>query len=461
MIDRLAAALTRARADYTEIRVERLWSSSVTFRGRRLESATVSEDQGGFVRVLNRSHGWGMASFTSLDQFERMVARANELSHAVRLEQAVELAPVAPQREEAILDLDGDVRGVPLAEKKRLVESYNGAMLGVSDSIVDTLATYRDEVNEYWYVNSEGTALHELRPEVVLSGTATARRDGTIEKGLESIGLRRGWNAVQDRTADFRRVAERAVQLLDAPRVKGGTYPVILDSELAGVFAHEAIGHLSEADFVYANPQMRDMMVLGRRFGKPVLTVGDDGAAPGLRGTLPFDDEGTPTRDTVLIKEGVLVGRLHSRETAAAMGEHPTGNARAISFRHAPIVRMTNTYIANGRGTLGDLINDLKLGVYACGAFGGQTLLENFSFTAAYGHMIRDGHVAEMVKDVVLAGNLFQTLDRIDHIAGDFQWNQMGGGCGKGGQSPLPVTEGAPHVRIEAALIGGDVPAAT
>src|SRR5207253_992385 len=121
----------------------------------------------------------------------------------------------------------------------------------------------------------------------------------------------------------------------------------------------------------------------------------------------------------------------------------PTGNARAISFRHPPIVRMTNTYIANGRGPFADLIRDLKLGVYACGAFGGQTMLENFSFTAAYGHMIRDGQVAELVKDVVLAGNLFQTLDRIDHIAGDFRWNQMGGCCGKGGQFPLPVTEEA------------------
>ena len=118
---------------------------------------------------------------------------------------------------------------------------------------------------------------------------------------------------------------------------------------------------------------------------------------------------------------------------------------------------MTNTYIANGQGTFEDLIKGIKLGVYACSAFGGQTLLENFSFTAAYGHMIRDGHVAEMVKDVVLAGNLFQTLDRIDHIAGDFRWNEMGGGCGKGGQYPLPVTEGAPHVRIEEALIGGAV----
>ncbi|HMH83733.1 MAG TPA: TldD/PmbA family protein [Gemmatimonadales bacterium] len=459
MIDRLTAALRSSRADYTEIRVERTWSTAVTFRGRRLESATANEDQGGCVRALHRSGGWGVASFTSLDRLEAMVGRAGELSRAVRVDPPIRLADVPAQRADAILDLDGDVRGVPLAEKKRLIEACNGAMLAVSDRIVDTLAAYRDEVSEYWYVNSDGTVLHELRPEVTLSGTAVARRDGTIEKGLESIGLRRGWRSVQEREAGFREVAERAVALLDAPMVRGGTYPVILDSELAGVFIHEAFGHLSEADFVYENPQARDMMTIGRRFGKPVLNVGDNGAAPGLRGTLPFDDEGTPTQDTPLIKDGILVGRLHSRETAAAMGERPTGNARAISFRHAPIVRMTNTYIGNGRGRLEDLIRDVKLGVYACGAFGGQTMLENFSFTAAYGRMIRDGHVAELVKDVVLAGNLFQTLDRIDHIAGDFRWNQMGGGCGKGGQVPLPVTEGAPHVRIEAALVGGDVPA--
>ncbi len=459
MRDRLAAALKASRADYTEIRVERTWSSAVTFRGRRLETATVSEDEGGFVRVLNQGYGWGIASFTSLDELPAMVIRANQLSRAVRLDEPIRLAQTAPQVAAAALDLDGDVRGVPLAEKKRLLEAYNGAMLGVSDRVVDTQASYQDEVSEVWYVNSEGTALSQLRPEVVLSGTAIARRDGTIEKGLESIGLRKGWRSVHGLEERFRTVAGRAVDLLDAPRVKGGAYPVILDNELAGVFVHEAFGHLSEADFVYQSPQAREMMTLGRRFGKPVLNVGDNGAAPGLRGTLPFDDEGTPTQDTPLIKNGILVGRLHSRETAAKLGERPTGNARAISFRHPPIVRMTNTYIAPGRGSLEDLIKDISLGVYACGAFGGQTMLENFSFTAAYGHMIRDGHVAELVKDVVLAGNLFQTLDRIDHIAGDFTWNQMGGGCGKGGQFPLPVTEGAPHVRIEEALVGGDVPA--
>jgi TldD protein len=456
--DRLAAALKTSRADYTEIRVEHTWSAAVSFRGARLESATAGEDRGGFVRALHDGCGWGIAAFTSLDELPAMVRRATELSRAVRLDRPIRLAPVAPVTAEALLDLDGDVRGVPLAEKKRLLEGYNGEMLAVP-GVVDTQAIYRDEVTEYWFANSEGTSLHELRPEITLSGTAIARRNGTIEKGLESIGLRRGWRGAQGQAAGFGEAGRRAAALLDAPSVKGGAYPVVLDNELAGVFIHEAFGHLSEADFVYENPQAREMMTLGRRFGRPVLNVGDNGAAPGLRGTLPYDDEGTPTQDTPLIRDGILVGRLHSRETAATLGERPTGNARAVSFRHAPIVRMTNTYIGNGSGTFDDLIRDIKLGVYACSAFGGQTLLENFSFTAAYGHMIRDGAVAELVKDVVLAGSLFQTLDRIEQLAGDFRWNQMGGGCGKGGQFPLPVTEGAPHVRIEEALIGGDVPA--
>src|SRR3989449_8077475 len=181
---------------------------------------TLFRSQGGFVRVLNRAAGWGVASFTSLDRLDAMVARAHELSRAVRVDPPIRLADVAPHQAEAMLDLDGDVRGVSLAEKKRLLEAYNGAMLAVSDRIVDTLATYRDEVSEYWFVNSDGTILHELRPEVTLSGTAVARRDGTIEKGLESVGLRRGWNSVQDGLAGFRTAAERAVQLLDAPMVR-------------------------------------------------------------------------------------------------------------------------------------------------------------------------------------------------------------------------------------------------
>jgi TldD protein len=456
MKNQLADALKLSRADHTEIRLERSWTTAVAYRGQRLEGANSSLDAGGFVRCLNRGYGWGVASFTSVERLPAMVARAHEMSLAVRRSEPIALAPVPVREDDVRLDLDGDVRGVPLEQKKKLLQELNQLMLGFDRRITDTQAAYRDEVTEYWYANSEGTLLYELRPEVTLSAVAIAREDGGLERALESIGLRRGWNAVQHREEQFLTAARRAVDLLKAPRVRAGRYPVVLDPKLAGVFVHEAFGHLSEADFVSENPQAREMMRMGRRFGSELLTIGDDGSAAGLRGTLPYDDEGTPTQNTTLIQNGVLVGRLHSRETAARMGERATGNARALSFRHPPIVRMTNTYIASGKGTRDDLLSGIELGVYACDALGGQTYLEDFSFTAGYGHMIRKGKLAEMVRDVTLAGNLFTTLDGVDAIAGDFHWNQMGGGCGKGFQVPLPVTEGAPHVRIRQVAIGGD-----
>ena len=457
--DRLANALKASRAEYAEVRVERTRSTRVAFRGKRLEGANESVDAGGCVRALVHGRGWGVASFTSLEELPAMLAAAEEMSRAIHLDQPIRLAPAAPRADVVIPTVDGDPRDVPLAEKRRLLEHLNGLMLAASGRIADTTASYFDNWTEWAYANSDGTWLYEVRPEIGLSAQATARDGETIERALESLGLRRGWRSVQDQERMFTAAAERALALLTAPAVQGGTYPVVLDQRLAGVFVHEAFGHLSEADFVYENPEARAMMTLGRRFGSDLVNIGDDGGAAGLRGTLPYDDEGTPTRRTKLVDKGILVGRLHSRETAAAMGEQPTGNARALDFRHPPIVRMTNTYIEGGSGTFEDLIRDIPLGVYAVDSIGGQTYLENFSFSAAHGYVIRDGKVAELVKDVVLAGNLFQSLQAIDGLAGDFQWNQMGGGCGKGGQSPLPVTEGAPHVRFRELLVGGEVAA--
>jgi len=457
MRDRLTEALKRAPGGYAEVRYERTRSTRVAFRGPRLEVAAESVDAGGCVRVLRRGRGWGVATFTSLDDLPAMVEAADAASRAVVLDDPVALAPLEPREDEAVPEVDGDPADVPLAAKRRFLEDLNGLMLAASDRIADTQSGYYDERTEWSFANSEGTWLRELRPEIGVSAVATARAGDVIERYHDGVGLRRGWRSVQGLEPLFVNAARMAVQLLTAPSVKGGTYPVVLDPRLAGVFVHEAFGHLSEADFVHENPQAREMMTLGRRFGSEIVNIGDDGSAAGLRGTLPYDDEGTPTRRTKLIERGILVGRLHSRETAAKMGEQPTGNARAINFRFPPIVRMTNTYIEGGSGSFEDLIAGIKLGVYALDMVGGQTFLENFSFSAAHGFMIRDGKVAEMVKDVVLAGNLFKSLQSIDGLAGDFRFNQLGGGCGKGGQSPLPVTEGAPHVRFAELLVGGEV----
>jgi TldD protein len=197
------------------------------------------------------------------------------------------------------------------------------------------------------------------------------------------------------------------------------------------------------------------MMSLGRTFGPHGLHIYDDGAVPGLRGSLAYDDEGVRTQKTWLMRDGVLVGRLHSRETAAQMNERPTGNGRATSYRYAPQVRMTNTAIAPGDGgALAEMIRDIELGVYACDWSSGETLLEDFTFVAKHGYMIRHGQLAEPLRSITLTGNVFETLQKVDRIGSDFEWDESSGDCGKGAEG-LPVCDGGPHLRIVDALVGG------
>jgi TldD protein len=195
-------------------------------------------------------------------------------------------------------------------------------------------------------------------------------------------------------------------------------------------------------------------MTLGRRFGGRHLHIVDDATLPSLRGSYAYDDEGTPGQRTYLIRDGVLVGRLHSRETASRMTEPSSGNARAIGYRHSPIVRMSNTYIEPGDVSLADMLADVEEGVYVKDWYGGQTSLEMFTFSAGEAYMIRNGRLEEMLRPVVLTGNVFTTLERIDAVGNDLDMNQ-GGGCGKNGQSPLPVSNGSPHIRISRCVVGG------
>jgi TldD protein len=211
---------------------------------------------------------------------------------------------------------------------------------------------------------------------------------------------------------------------------------------------------LSEADFIYENERLREIMVLGRRFGNEHLSIADDATIPSLRGSYKYDDEGVSATKSYLIKEGMLVGRLHSRETAAKMDELPTGNARALDYCHPPIVRMTNTFIEPQGVSFEEMIGEIKEGIYAKNWYGGTTSMEMFTFSAGEAYMIRHGKLAELLRPVVLTGNIFTTLGNIDAIGDDLGMNQ-GGGCGKGGQSPLPVSNGSPHIRIQRCLIGG------
>ncbi len=456
MRDRIQEALKRSKADYTEIRIEEKETTRVVFRGQDLELANANIDKGGIVRCLIKNKGWGVSTFNNLEDLLTKVDQAYQCAQVGSVPMPIELAQVEPVEQVGTVEMGRDFRDISLSEKKALAERYNQVMRSQSDKIIDTQAVYSDAFTHLILANSEGTYIEQERPSVIVGGTAIARAGDNVQQAHNSFASTQGYEFVLDKDDMVRLAAEHALELLAARPVKAGQYTVVANQMLAGVFIHEAFGHLSEADFVYENPKAREMMTLGRRFGKGILNAFDDGSIPNQRGTTLYDDEGVPARRNWLIREGELVGRLHSRQTAAKMGESASGNARAINYRFAPIVRMTNTAIDNGSSSFEDMIKDIKLGIYACDAYGGETQLENFSFSSGYAYMIRDGKIAEMVKDVILAGNLFTTLENIDAIGNDFTWLNTGGGCGKGNQFPLPVGMGAPHIRIQNVVIGGE-----
>jgi TldD protein len=454
MKDQIQAALRASKADYTEIRLEKRETTRVVYRGRDLETASAVIDRGGIARCLVKGGGWGIATFNDLTDLPHRVQQAYEGARAIQGE-PIELAPIPVSEDTVTVPLKRDFRGISMTEKRALTEEYNAILVNFDPRIVDTQTAYVDTFSHVTFANSEGTLIEEERPNITVFCMAAARENGNVQQAFDGVSKVAGYEVVVGHQALAETVARRAIDLLSAPRVKGGRYTVICNQRLAGTFAHEAFGHLSEAEFVYPNPQAQEMMVLGRRFGQDFLTIVDDGSLPGLRGSHKYDDEGTPTRRNELIKDGVLVGRLHSRETAAKMGERPTGNARATGYRYPPIVRMTNTFIEQGKTSFEDMIRDVDLGIYACDAFGGQTALENFSFSSAHAYMICDGQIAEVVRDVILAGNLFTTLESIDAVGDDLQFEELGG-CGKGQGEGLPVSTGSPHIRIRDVVIGGE-----
>jgi len=342
---------------------------------------------------------------------------------------------------------------IPLAQKKALLDRYNEVIWSVPNIQTSTIG-YGDGRKQVIFANSEGSYIEQTRVDLTARFNAVARDGSNVQQSGLSLGSSGDYGFIENLHDKVEQMARRAVELLKAPQLKGGEYTVICDQILAGVFAHEAFGHLSESDFVYENERMREIMVLGRKFGGKHLNIVDGAAVPGLRGSYKYDDEGVRSTRTHLIKEGVLVGRLHSRETAAKMGEAVTGNARALNYAFQPIVRMTNTFIEPGKASFEELISGIKEGVYAKNWYGGMTSMEMFTFSASECYMIRNGKIAELLRPVQLSGNLFTTLENIDAIGNDLDMNQ-GGGCGKGGQMPLPVSNGSPHIRIRRCLLGG------
>ncbi|MBD2149755.1 TldD/PmbA family protein [Pseudanabaena sp. FACHB-1277] len=451
--DRVVGLIDRykSQVDFLAIRLERSHGTDIFLRSGKVETLSTGISIGGQVRVCHRG-GWGFASFNDLASLEMRIAEAIAAAKWVGDEQTI-LAEVAPVQ--AQISLVTPQPEVSLSDKKALCSHYTDILRSVGDRIISTAVRYGDCTQQILFANSEGTLIEQEWSDWEMRSSATARQGDNVQTGRETFGSRRGYADLLNQENQVMGAAQRAVRALDLATVEGGSYTIVIDPILAGLFVHEAFGHLSEADMLYENPDMLETMSLGRRFGSEDLQIFDGAAPAGHRGSYLYDDEGVPASTTQLIHDGVLVGRLHSRETAGKLGEAVTGNARCLDYHYPPLVRMTNTWIGRGKTPVSSLFDDIDVGIYAKNWQSGMTNGEMFTFTAGEAWMIRDGKIAEPVKDVTISGNVFATLADIEAIADDFAWDESGG-CGKGGQSGLAVGCGAPSLRIKNAIVGGD-----
>jgi TldD protein len=456
--DQIADLLDRYRrqVDYIAIRLETVEGSDVLLRGQKIETLSEGISLGGQVRVCHRG-GWGFSSFNRLDSLKDRLEEAMSAAKLVGDEETL-LAAIDPIRAQVSLPvLGGHPREISIARKKELCEQYGQVLRDYHPDITTISVRYGDSTQNILLMTSEGTHIEQSWSDLELRFSATARQGDLVQTGRETVGSRQGFNDLLNLERSVQGAAARAVDALKLPLVKGGTYPVVIDPILTGLFVHEAFGHLSEADMAYENPDLLETMSLGRKFGPEDLQIFDGALLEGHRGSYYYDDEGTPATNTQLIRDGALVGRLHSRETAGKLEEAPTGNARCLNYHYPPIVRMTNTWIQRGKTPVKDLFSGIQEGVYARNWLGGMTNGEMFTFTAGEAWMIRKGELAEPVRDVTLSGNAFQTLGDIEGIGDDFYWDESGG-CGKGGQSGLAVGCGGPSLRLRNVVVGGEAP---
>ncbi|MFQ6060842.1 MAG: TldD/PmbA family protein, partial [Thermoplasmata archaeon] len=306
-----------------------------------------------------------------------------------------------------------------------------------------------------WLVNSEGV---DLRSEVTRTYARTqviAREGSKVVAFAEACGGTGGFEVfdTRDPIELSRSAAESAVRILSARSPPNGKMPLVADQDLAGVFAHEAVGHATEGDWVVAGNSCLEGR-MGERIGSDLVTIVDDPTMEGGFGSFPFDSEGVLGRRKVLVDKGVLSEYILNRETAHLLGMKPNGGARAESYNSMPLVRMSNTFIQEGNSSFEELLEGIKIGVYAKGSRGGQVnpAKGTFQFNAQEAFLIEGGEITTPLKDLSFSGSTLEVLKNIDGVGKDFRLGRPGS-CGK--IQWVPVSDGGPHVRVSEVTIGG------
>jgi TldD protein len=343
---------------------------------------------------------------------------------------------------------------VPASRKAELLRELDDRGRSQGDAIEQFQVSYTEIRSEVAVANSAGTYATDDRTRLRIGAQAVARRNGSVETGIETLAGHRGFELLD---GDPGRIAEqaarKALDLLDAAPAPAGSMPVVVGGGFGGVLFHEMTGHGLEADHIQKGASVYEGR-MGDVVAEPLVNAFDDGLLPGEWGTNAIDDEGTPSQKTQVIEEGRVTSFLHDRRSAERSGAELTGNGRRASFRDLPIPRMTNTYIAPGDAEPESIISEVKRGFYAVSFGGGQVepASGDFVFGVSEGYLIEDGKVTRPCRAATLIGNCLDALAAIDAVGSDFEMKS--GYCGKGGQR-VPVGTGQGHVRLRELTVGG------
>lgn len=453
MFEKLTKILNNSKAEYSDIRYEKKISTNIVFNGKELKTIGANSTDGFVIRIL-KNGGFATIAFTKEKDAARALKIAEENAELLsrNIKKPIRFAETDVIKENFSPVLNEDPRKISMEEKLKLIRKYNDIPLKY-EKIATTSTGYFDVVREKYFVSSEGSEINENLITVGARAMITAKDGNLLQNIRVGSGGSDGFYNVRNQEENFENKTKIVLDLLKAKPVQGGTYNCILNPSLAGVFAHEAFGHFSEADIIETLPAMRSKMQIGQKMGSDILNIIDDATIPNQLGFYKYDDEGVAVRKVQLIKNGILSGRLHSRRTAAEFNEPLSGHMIAEDYQFAPIVRMGNIYIEPGKTTLEEMFEKLGDGLYIIDAKGGQTAGENFTFGGQYGYIIKNGKKTGMIRDLNISGNLYQTLKDISVIGNDFVLGKTGG-CGKG-QLNIRSCHGGPHILINNLIVGG------
>ena len=442
-------------ADDGELFLEYCQSESISFDDGRVRSASFDTSQGfGLRSISGDAAGYAHSSELS----DEAIKRASATVKAVRSGHGGIYADAPTGTNAKLYSEDNPLGDIAFEDKVGVLSEIDAYLRAKDPRVAQVMASVSGEWQAVQIIRPDGYRAADIRPLVRLNISVIAQDGDRMESGSHGTGGRTSYQTYLDPN-NWRGYADEALRQallnLESVPAPAGEMTVVLGPGWPGILLHEAIGHGLEGDF---NRKKTSAFagLMGERVASPGVTVVDDGTIHDRRGSLSIDDEGTPSKSTTLIEDGILVGYMQDRMNARLMDMAATGNGRRQSYAHAPMPRMTNTYMLAGDKDPGEILESVENGVYAVNFGGGQVDITNgkFVFTCTEAYLIENGCKGAPVKGATLIGNGPDALTRVSMIGNDMELDPGVGTCGKDGQG-VPVGVGQPTMRLDGLTVGG------